>query len=54
MKDEFETTMRMMGCTELSQLNPGLLNLCDVKHWVSDLEEQGPPKLSKLSLRSRL
>lgn len=54
MKDEFETTMRMMGCTELSQLNPGLLNLCDVKHWVSDLEEQGPPTLSKLSLRSRL
>ena len=26
MKDEFETTMRMMGCTEISQLHPALLN----------------------------
>lgn len=49
MKDEFETTMRMMGCTDLSQLHPGLLNLCDVKHWVEGLIE-GP----SVSLRSKL
>lgn len=30
MKDEFETTMRMMGCTDLSQLHPGLLNLYEL------------------------
>lgn len=39
MKDEFETTMRMMGCTDLNQLHPGLLNLSDVKHWVSGLHD---------------
>lgn len=37
MRDEFETTMRMMGCTDLTQLHPGLLNLCEVKHWVSGI-----------------
>lgn len=34
MKDEFETTMRMMGCTDLSQLHPALLNTGDVDHMV--------------------
>lgn len=51
MQEEFETTMRMMGCTDLSQLNPGLLNLCDVNHWFSDANEV---KLSSLTTRSKL
>ena len=34
MKDEFETTMRMMGCTDISQLHPALLNTGDVDHMI--------------------
>jgi L-lactate dehydrogenase (cytochrome) len=26
MRDEFETTMRMMGQTDVAQLHPGLIN----------------------------
>lgn len=36
MREEFETTMRMMGCTDISQLHPGLLNLYDIDHWFKD------------------
>ncbi|KAH8892129.1 hypothetical protein GQ53DRAFT_863875 [Thozetella sp. PMI_491] len=32
MKDELETTMRMVGVTSLSQLHPGLLNTLDVDY----------------------
>jgi isopentenyl diphosphate isomerase/L-lactate dehydrogenase-like FMN-dependent dehydrogenase len=40
MREEFETTMRMVGVTDLSQLNPTLLNLSEVKHWVEDTHLQ--------------
>ncbi|PWY78380.1 cytochrome b2, partial [Aspergillus heteromorphus CBS 117.55] len=32
MKDELETTMRLLGITDLSQAHPGLLNTLDVDH----------------------
>lgn len=52
MKDEFETTMKMMGCTDLSQLHPGLLNLYDVDHWFRDGGSRG--KISAATAKSRL
>jgi hypothetical protein len=45
MQDEFETTMRMMGCDDLSQLHPGMLNLCDVEHWGNGLRPVSRSKL---------
>ena len=51
MQEEFETTMRMMGCTDLSQLHPGLLNLCDVNHWFAGSDGVG---LSSFTARSKL
>lgn len=35
-KDELETTMKLMGVTDLSQLHPGLLNTRDIDHLVTD------------------
>lgn len=46
MKDEFEMTMRIMGCTDLSQLHPALFNLCDVGNWCSESSQL-------ISLRSK-
>ncbi|RAK95676.1 cytochrome b2 [Aspergillus ibericus CBS 121593] len=34
MKDELETTMRLLGITDLSQAHPGLLNTLDVDHLI--------------------
>ena len=34
MKDELETTMRLLGITDLSQAHPGLLNTLDVDYLV--------------------
>ncbi|CAG8981204.1 hypothetical protein HYALB_00013865 [Hymenoscyphus albidus] len=39
LKDELETTMRMMGVTDLSQVHPGLLNTRAVDHLIPDGEE---------------
>jgi L-lactate dehydrogenase (cytochrome) len=39
LKDELETTMRMMGVTDLSQLHPGMLNTRAVDHLIPDGEE---------------
>ena len=50
MKDEFDTTMRMMGCTDLSQLHPGLLNTCDVDYMIPGAGAGGPPG----AMRSKL
>lgn len=38
LKDELETTMRMMGITDLSQVHPGLLNTRAVDHLIPDGE----------------
>ncbi|KAF1347814.1 cytochrome b2 [Delphinella strobiligena] len=34
MKDEIETTMKLLGITDLSQVHPGLVNTLDVDHLV--------------------
>ncbi|OGM41640.1 long-chain-fatty-acid-CoA ligase [Aspergillus bombycis] len=34
MKDELETTMKLLGITDLSQAHPGLLNTLDVDHLI--------------------
>jgi L-lactate dehydrogenase (cytochrome) len=34
MKDELETTMRLLGMTDLSQAHPRFLNTCDIDHLV--------------------
>jgi hypothetical protein len=39
LKDELETTMRMMGITDVSQVHPGLLNTRAVDHLIPDGEE---------------
>ncbi|CAL3966770.1 unnamed protein product [Diplocarpon coronariae] len=39
LKDELETTMRMMGVTDLSQVHPGLLNTGAVDHLIPSGEE---------------
>ncbi|KAF4620100.1 hypothetical protein G7Y89_g14722 [Cudoniella acicularis] len=39
LKDELETTMRMMGVTDLSQVHPGMLNTRAVDHLIPDREE---------------
>ncbi|KAK1763676.1 cytochrome b2-like protein [Phialemonium atrogriseum] len=51
MKDEFETTMRMMGCTDLSQLHPGLLNTCEVDNMIPRTLDRG---LGPMVPKSRL
>lgn len=39
LRDELETTMRMCGVTDLSQVHPGLLNTRAVDHLIPDQEE---------------
>jgi L-lactate dehydrogenase (cytochrome) len=39
LQDELETTMRMMGVTDLSQVHPGMLNTRAVDHLIPDGEE---------------
>lgn len=34
MKDELETSMRLLGMTDLSQAHPRFLNTCDIDHLV--------------------
>jgi L-lactate dehydrogenase (cytochrome) len=34
MKDELETTMRLLGMTDLSRAHPRFLNTCDIDHLV--------------------
>ncbi|KAF1987909.1 hypothetical protein K402DRAFT_329641 [Aulographum hederae CBS 113979] len=42
MRDELETSMRLLGITDLSQCHPGLLNTGDVDHLIPSLEEEHP------------
>ncbi|TVY27223.1 Cytochrome b2, mitochondrial [Lachnellula hyalina] len=44
LKDELETTMRMMGITDLSQVHPGMLNTKAVDHLIPDGEEHAYAK----------
>ncbi|TAQ91342.1 hypothetical protein B7494_g369 [Chlorociboria aeruginascens] len=42
LKDELETTMRMMGITDLSQVHPGFLNTKAVDHLIPDGGDDHP------------
>ncbi|KAI9646508.1 hypothetical protein NHQ30_004501 [Ciborinia camelliae] len=42
LKDELETTMRMMGVTDISQVHPGMLNTRAVDYLIPDGEEDHP------------
>ena len=39
LRDELETTMKMMGVTDLSQVHPGMVNTRAVDHLIPDGEE---------------
>lgn len=52
-RDEFETTMKMMGCTDISQLHPGLLNTRDLDHMVPEATS-GFPDLQNRMRGSKL
>lgn len=34
MRDELETSMKLLGITDLSQVHPGLVNTLDVDHLI--------------------
>jgi len=38
MRDEVETTLKMLGVTDIAQLHPGLVNTLDVDHLVPTTE----------------
>ncbi|ESZ93687.1 hypothetical protein SBOR_5927 [Sclerotinia borealis F-4128] len=42
LRDELETTMRMMGVTDISQVHPGMLNTRAVDHLIPNGEEHHP------------
>ena len=54
MKDELETTMRLLGMTDLSQAHPRFLNAYDIDHLVPkaldfiDEKAKQPLELAKL------
>ncbi|KAF2641725.1 hypothetical protein P280DRAFT_541175 [Massarina eburnea CBS 473.64] len=45
MKDEMETTMRLLGLTDLSQCHPRYLNVCDVEHLIPKSLESSFPDI---------
>ncbi|QSZ35578.1 hypothetical protein DSL72_008448 [Monilinia vaccinii-corymbosi] len=54
LKDELETTMRMMGVTDISQVHPGMLNTRAVDHLIPDGEEDHPYAKWRPKARARL
>jgi L-lactate dehydrogenase (cytochrome) len=55
LKDEIETTLRLVGVTSLSQLHPGILNTRDVNHLIpaSYHETKAPSLQSKRPVAKR-
>ncbi|KAF1958873.1 hypothetical protein CC80DRAFT_441607 [Byssothecium circinans] len=45
MKDEMETTMRLLGITNLAQCHPRYLNVCDVEHLIPKSLESPFPEI---------
>ena len=54
MKDEMETTMRLLGITSLSQCHPRYLNICDVEHLIPKSLESPLPEIPQSVPRSKL
>ncbi|PSN60701.1 hypothetical protein BS50DRAFT_563326 [Corynespora cassiicola Philippines] len=53
-KDEMETTMRLLGITDLSQAHPRFLNTCDVDHLVPRTLESSFPEIPPQTTRAKL
>ncbi|KAH7064312.1 FMN-dependent dehydrogenase-domain-containing protein [Paraphoma chrysanthemicola] len=54
MKDEMETTMRLLGITHLSQCHPRYLNICDVEHLIPKSLETSLPEIPAAAPRAKL
>jgi L-lactate dehydrogenase (cytochrome) len=54
MKDELETTMRLLGITDLSQCHPRYLNIGDVEHLIPKKLEGALPEIPQFVARSKL
>jgi L-lactate dehydrogenase (cytochrome) len=54
MKDEMETTMRLLGITDLSQCHPRYLNICDVEHLIPRSLETSLPEIHKFVPQAKL
>jgi L-lactate dehydrogenase (cytochrome) len=54
MKDELETTMRLVGITDLSQCHPRYLNIGDVEHLIPKSLESPLPEIPQGALRAKL
>ncbi|PVI02309.1 hypothetical protein DM02DRAFT_641315 [Periconia macrospinosa] len=54
MKDEMETTMRLLGITDLSQCHPKYLNVCDVEHLIPKSLDSPFPEIPQSSVRAKL
>ncbi|KAH4159971.1 hypothetical protein HBI70_159040 [Parastagonospora nodorum] len=54
MKDELETTMRLLGITDLSQCHPRYLNIGDVEHLIPKSLESPLPEIPQSTPRSKL
>ncbi|KAF2825753.1 hypothetical protein CC86DRAFT_351713 [Ophiobolus disseminans] len=54
MKDEMETTMRLLGITDLSQCHPRYLNICDVEHLIPRSLESPLPEIPQSAPRAKL
>jgi L-lactate dehydrogenase (cytochrome) len=54
MKDEMETTMRLLGITSLEQCHPRYLNICDVEHLIPKSLESPLPEIPHSVSRAKL
>jgi L-lactate dehydrogenase (cytochrome) len=54
MKDEMETTMRLLGITDISQCHPKYLNIGDVEHLIPRSLESPLPEIPKNAPRAKL
>ncbi|KAH7402266.1 FMN-dependent dehydrogenase-domain-containing protein [Phaeosphaeria sp. MPI-PUGE-AT-0046c] len=54
MKDELETTMRLLGITDLTQCHPKYLNIGDVEHLIPKSLEASLPEIPQIKERSKL
>ncbi len=54
MKDELETTMRLLGITSLSECHPRYLNIGDMEHLIPKSLESPLPEIPEFVPRARL
>ena len=50
-RDEVETTLRMLGITDVNELHPGLLNTRDIDHLVPDEDGERHPYAGRVRMR---